>query len=478
MNRFRRYGMAAALLLASVGVRAQDGLGAHARGSIDPLFLATEMLGRPTDTSITVNAAAKKNLEVYYEYGTKPGVYSGKTDIVLFQANAGVNVELTKLLPNTRYYYRMRYREAGTTTFNARPEYSFHTARPPGSTFSFVVSFDDHMDDNSDDATMKLSMQNIAAERPDFYLSVGDNFFTDKLNPLTGPAVEDRVLLLRSYYQLMNHSTSMFLTLGGHEGENPGRLNGTADNLAVWDTIYRKKYIPNPEPNAFYTATGKPEPFMGMRQANYAWTWGDALFIVLDPYWNKPKAPELGTGEWGFSLGREQYEWMKKTLETSKAKYKFIFAHSLIGGQKLPSGGTRGGIEGMKWLEMGGYNTDGTWGWDQARPGWAKPIHNVLADNKATIFFKGHDHTYVSQQLDGVIYQTGPQPSASNIELNDRARIYNYENGTVLGGTGHLLVTVSPDNVKVDYVQTWVPAKETKTRKNQMIGYSYTVKPH
>ena len=477
MNRLRNYCTAVVLILTSMGANAQNGLGPHVRGSDDPLFIATEMLGRPTDTSITVNAAAKKNLEAYYEYGTKAGTYTGKTDIVLFQANAGVNVEISKLKPNTRYFYRMRYREPGTTVFSSRPEYSFMTQRTPGSTFTFVVSFDDHLDDNSDDATMKLTMQNIAAERPDFYLSVGDNFFTDKLNPVTGPAVEDRVQLLRSYYQLMNHSTSMFLTLGGHEGENPGRLNGTPNNLAVWDTQYRKKYIPNPEPNGFYTASGKPEPFMGLRQSNYAWTWGDALFIVLDPYWNKPVAPEIGSGDWGFSLGREQYEWMKKTLETSKAKYKFVFAHSLIGGQKLPSGGARGGIEGMKLLEMGGYNTDGTWGWDKARPGWSKPIHNVLADNKTTIFFKGHDHTYVKQELDGVIYQTGPQPSASNVELNDRARIYNYESGTVKGGTGYARVTVSPENVKVEYVETWLPAKETNTRKNRMIADSYTVKP-
>ena len=43
---------------------------------------------------------------------------------------------------------------------------------------------------------------------------------------------------------------------------------------------------------------------------------------------------------------------------------------------------------------------------------------------------------YVKQELDGVIYQTGPHPSARNTELNDRAKVYNYESGTILGGTG------------------------------------------
>ncbi len=477
MNQARNYGIAIVLALLSTGLHAQNGLGTHVRATNDPLFVAQEMIGRPTDTAITVNAAARKNLEVYYEYGTKTGAYTGKTDITLFKANEGVNVLIDKLKPNTQYFYRMRYREPGATTFSARPEYSFYTQRTSGSTFSFVVTFDDHLDDNTSDETFKLTMQNIAKEKPDFYISLGDNFFTDKLRPPTAEAVEDRVQLLRSYYNLMNHSTSMFLALGGHEGENPGHLDGTPNNLAVWDTIYRKKYIPNPEPNSFYTSSGKPEPFMGLRQANYAWTWGDALFVVLDPYWNKSVPPEQGKGDWGMTLGREQYDWLKKTLETSKAKYKFVFAHSLIGGQKTSGGGSRGGVEGVKFLEMGGYNYDGTWGWDTARPGWPKPIHNVLADTKTTIYFKGHDHTYVKQELDGVIYQTGPQPSAGNTELNDRAKVYNYSQGTILGGTGYARVTVSPDNVKVEYVETWLPSKENASRKNGMVIDSYTLKP-
>ena len=62
MNRLRNYCTAVVLILTSMGANAQNGLGPHVRGSDDPLFIATEMLGRPTDTSITVNAAAKKNL--------------------------------------------------------------------------------------------------------------------------------------------------------------------------------------------------------------------------------------------------------------------------------------------------------------------------------------------------------------------------------------------------------------------------------
>jgi hypothetical protein len=89
-------------------------------------------------------------------------------------------------------------------------------------------------------------------------------------------------------------------------------------------------------------------------QAYYAWEWGDALFVVLDPYWNQPVAPEL-SGDWSLTLGREEYDWLKRTLENSTSTYKFVFAHNLVGGLNL-DGAMRGGVEVAKYLEWGGYN--------------------------------------------------------------------------------------------------------------------------
>ena len=34
---------------------------------------------------------------------------------------------------------------------------------------------------------------------------------------------------------------------------------------------------------------------------------------------------------WALTLGDAQYHWFKRTLETSKAKYKFVFAHHVMG---------------------------------------------------------------------------------------------------------------------------------------------------
>ena len=35
------------------------------------------------------------------------------------------------------------------------------------------------------------------------------------------------------------------------------------------------------------------------------------------------------------TLGREQYEWLKTTLENSDATFKFVFSHNLIGGLNM-----------------------------------------------------------------------------------------------------------------------------------------------
>lgn len=447
-----------------------SGLGSHQRGTNDPVFLAQEMLGRPTNTSITINAASYKPLEVFYEYGTKPGTYTGKTAVVPFPAKDPVDVTIEGLKGNTQYFYRMNYREPGAKTFTQRQEHSFWTQRAPGSTFTFTVQFDPHLDERSNEDTYKLSMKNMLADKPDFIIDVGDNTFVDKLGmDATRALVEERNQLQRSYFDILTHSATMYLGMGNHEGEKgPASIT----NVGIMNALERKRYFPNPFPNNFYTGSSKNEAIIGVREANFAWQWGDALFIVLDPYWNKPVAPEQ-SGDWSSTLGREQYEWLKKALETSTAKYKFVFSHNLIGGLNM-DGAMRGGIEAAKYLEWGGYNLDNTYGFDKARPGWAKPIHQLLVDNKATIFFHGHDHTYAKQDLDGIVYQAGPQPSASGTELGDRGKLYHYDHGTVLGGTGYIRVRVSPDEVKADYVQTWI--KETATEKNAMVADSYTIK--
>jgi hypothetical protein len=70
-----------------------------------------------------------------------------------------------------------------------------------------------------------------------------------------------------------------------------------------------------------------------------------------------------------------------------------------------------------------------------------------------------------------------PQPSAKNYRLGNRAEVYGYLEGDILGGSGYLRVTVSPEEAKVEYVMTWTPGSETPEHRNGEVVHSYTIPP-
>ncbi len=441
----------------------------------------SEILGRPTDTSITMSILFDQDMEVYWEYGTTPGNYPNNT--ITYQAADSIplEVDFNHLITNTKYYYRTRYRQSGTSnSFLAGTEHSFYTRRPPGSSFSFAVEADPHLDSNTIPAALTLSLQNMLAKNVDFMIDLGDNFLSEKYvlapgqqQPVAGykQIIKDRTSLYRPFYGELCHSAPLFLTLGNHEGELGWKLTGTDSSMPVVAANYRKLYYPNPYPNSFYSGNDSAEAYVGLRENYYAWEWGDALFMVIDPYWYTKLNQRAG---WGWTLGSRQYNWFKSTIQNSSAKYKFIFCHQLVGGN---GNDARGGTEYAGLFENGGRSADSTWDFDSARIHWQEPLHALMLQNKASIYFHGHDHCYAKQDKDGLVYQEVPQPGARNTNVfTGSAPGYGYVNGMLLPSRGFLVVTVTSDSVKVDYVKTWLPTEENGTRHNMDIAHSYVIK--
>lgn len=206
-----------------------------------------------------------------------------------------------------------------------------------------------------------------------------------------------------------SHSVPVFLVNGNHEGEAGWLSTGTGQDITVWTTHARQQYYLNPAADDFYSGDTTDERFVGLRAAWYAWQWGDALFVVLDPFWYS--TVKSNTDGWVITLGETQYRWLAQILADSQAKFKFVFIHNLVGGL---DGQMRGGIEAAPYFEWGGLNADGSYGFDQKRPGWGRPIHQILVESGVTAVFHGHDHLYDKQDLDGIVYQEVPQPSAKN----------------------------------------------------------------
>ena len=430
----------------------------------------TEILGRPTNSLVTISLLSDQKTDVYWEYGTASGVYPLSTTTFTTAIDSALQADLHALAADQKYFYRTRYRPAGTAgTFLSGPERSFHTQRAPGSSFNFAVEADPHLDTNSNASAYSLTLQNILVKKPDFIIDLGDIFMSEKLAiPHTQANITARHLLYRPYLGSVCHSVPLFLVIGNHEGENGWSNDGTAGCLPVLAANTRKLLYPNPVPGPFYSGDTIPENFVGLMQNYYAWEWGNALFIVLDPYWYTKSKPD-----WGWTLGEAQYDWFRRVITSSHAKFKFVFCHQLVGGNGSDG---RGGSEFAGYFEMGGRNTDSTWGFDANRPGWDKTIHELMVENKANIYFHGHDHCYAKQELDGLVYQEVPQPSSKNIN-NITGTQYGYVNGVLMPSRGYLLVTVTDSTAKVDYVRTYLSSEESGNHKNGEVAYSYTLRP-
>jgi hypothetical protein len=127
-------------------------------------------------------------------------------------------------------------------------------------------------------------LSNALSDHPDFMIDLGDTFMSDKLDEINPANILNRHLIQRGFFSLVSHSVPLYLVLGNHEGEQGWKLNGTENNIAVWAANARKTYFPNPQPDDFYSGNTSMEKFVGLRENYYAWTWADALFVVLDPY--------------------------------------------------------------------------------------------------------------------------------------------------------------------------------------------------
>jgi hypothetical protein len=442
------------------------------------------VLGRPTDRSVTVSALFASDQDVVYlEYGGQAGQLTSRT---LPRANVRAGVPYVELIdglqPNRRYFYRVRYQSPGGGAPSASAEHAFVTQRAPGSTFTFTVVADSHLftEKHCNPARYALTLRNARDDAPDFHIDLGDTFRSDSIvkdpKDLTYAKVFERERAHRPYFEILTHSAPLSLVLGNHDSEYLWYArsdSGQNPNLPIWATNARKTLFPNPAPDGFYSGdeTLYPEVEGGPRESCYAWEWGDALFVVLDPYWGMG---QRGGSSWDPVHGDAQYFWFRDTLRRSRARYKFVFEHHVLGQ-------TRGGVEVARRYEWGGVDPAGARSFAQMRSGWDKPMHDLMVENGVSIYFQGHDHLLAKGVLDGVTYVTVPMPGAGPPGSRDAfagnenaGNADAYTQSVVLPNSGHLRVTVSPVGVRVDYVSVKLPDWDAGV--NGVVAYSFEVR--
>jgi hypothetical protein len=450
---------------------------------LDEFARLSLVLGRVTDRAVTVSALSRETVEAYLEFGPAAGSLARRTEPTVWQAGEPIETLLGELPPDTDHFYRVQTRRPGEAAFRLRREGRFHTQRAPGRPFVFTIQGDSHPErpQMSHPALYARTLRAAAEARPDFHVCMGDDFSVAPVREVNATTIGERYLLQRPFLGLVAHSAPLFLLNGNHEQASLFNFNQTdiRHQVAVLAQNARNRYYPAPTPDAFYSGDTEALPTIGLLRDYLAWTWGDALFVVLDNYWHSPALVDSGFQEtergegrrdrdgWSLTLGEAQYRWLQRTLAGSTAKYKFVFAHHVLG-----TG--RGGIDECDLFEWGGRNRRGDWEFAQRRPGWELPIHPLMVKHGVTIFFQGHDHLFARQERDGVVYQEVPMPADHGYATYNADR---YRSGVKLPNSGHLRVSVAPDGVTVDYLRTYLPQDETPQRKTGELAHRYTVPP-
>lgn len=487
------------------------------------------LVGSPTDRTAVISVLSATAAQGRIEYGTSASDMTTTSEPFDLVAGVPLHVDIAGLSPNTQYLYRVALRADGVADWQPRTSGRFRTARPSGQTFTFTVQGDSHPERLGrmyDPDLYIRALTNVSEDAPDFHFLMGDDFSIERLieqGNKSQSAVNAVYENQRSFLGIVGKSTSLMLVNGNHEQAAKYLLDGTENNFAVLAGKARTTYFPLPAPGGIYTGNSKPVEHVGLLRDYYAWEWADALFVVIDPYWHSPVAVDNeagakgpardGSGQprrderrgggrgqrdlWQITLGDEQYKWLQTTLTQSKAKFKFVFSHHV-------SGTGRGGVEVARYYEWGGQDRSGGGSggrnrqsamrdaqsdqppttqaarglerFFQMRPTWEKPIHDIMRDTGVTIFFQGHDHLYARQELDGVIYQTCPNPADPTFTAFNREA---YRSGEIFPNSGHLRVTVMGENdaAKVEYVRAARPGDEAEHGKNASIVHSYSVKP-
>ena len=100
-----------------------------------------------------------------------------------------------------------------------------------------------------------------------------------------------------------------------------------------------------------------------------------------------------------------------------------------------------------------------------------------MVANGVTAYFHGHDHQFVHEERDGIVYQEVPSASMTGygFDLYDDSPYVQTTPPYGLGNlpnAGHLRVTVTPTETTVEYVRSAISGDDVT---NGEVSYSYTM---
>lgn len=342
--------------------------------------------------------------------------------------------DVTGLSAETTYEYQIIAEPTESNTEEALLYESRATTAPKaGATFSFALISDTHIggdpfySNQGNPAIMTDIMAQIDAAKPDLLFNLGDMLDFHKYGfnnaPPTETVIRDTYF---AYRELLGHTVSYaphIGIIGNWDGEN----GCYTDEEIERSRTVRQRYMPGPSTDTYPEGGSAEEDY-------YAFTWGDALFIVLNVQTytlTKHLIDTNGGTPEDWTLGEMQLSWLTETLENANSKWRFICIHHAVGGL--------GGTDGNSAYGRGGGRA--------ANVGEQAIIHQLMIEHGVHAFFYGHDHVFVDMVVDSIHY-TMPS-SAGAIWLFTQTDT-GYDEAWIESGWAK--VNVSPDSVLVQFI--------------------------
>jgi phosphodiesterase/alkaline phosphatase D-like protein len=275
------------------------------------------------------------------------------------KADWSIHFQLRDLKPATRYFYRVEYRTAANAANERSEVFSFVTAPPPNdrAAVKFILT-------TCQDLHGYGTYVPMAAQKPDFCISDGDNVYYDGQGdarnvPEAWQAYQQMFGLppMKAFY---NNVSGYFL-----KDDHDFRFNDCDPHMkGIWVNAAKKA-----NPKAKYTETqgnrkldvnwltaeegakvfGQVFPMSEKPYRTFRWGRGIQLWLLENREFRSPNdAPD---GPEKTIWGAEQKAWLKQTLLASDADFRIIVSpNPIIGPDRIMKGDNQANLNGF-WYE-------------------------------------------------------------------------------------------------------------------------------
>ncbi len=381
----------------------------------DADFIIAETLMTPTHEGVTLRMTPRTDVVAFVRYGTSAQRLDSQSMEYSLTAGQPLELILKGLQQNTRYFYRVHVATvASSGRFLPRALHSFQTLPQPGRPFSFAYATDSHHYEAWADMQFaakpgaqqrfQKTIANIRKRKP-HWLMIGGDFVQTQCSCEGGthegvtyaPGSAFTVQEAQNRYDVsfgpdeygqITSDIPFVYVLGNHDGEGGWFSNALRSSS---------------ETARLNTFTNPAQVYPGDAEGHYyAFESGDALIVVIDVMRFTVTKPQTAN-DW--TLGDAQMLWLSSVLSASQAKWKFLFAEHLDGGEPTPlllganyyygRGGLRATVDDPSTPLTDETNkVTGVFKGEQAVIQLLEEQHTT--NGGATFFLSGHDHLAIT----------------------------------------------------------------------------------